>query len=175
MAVSVLAFVATLLRSFFVVEPDGVQRRNFLRAAGYPLVTAVTLPLVLAMYIHGPYMIKPVWFLPIATLGESLAGSLYVLTFWYQSYSANRYEGSAIAVKVHLVDPELAQRGGTQFASFGVTFGGVDVVDIIPHKNIAKDSPASEAVPRAFAGLPVLGLDLPYNYRGNVYMDCWEA
>lgn len=151
MGSSSLALLATLLRSLLAVEPSGVQRRNFLRASGYPVITTVTLPLMMVVYRYRGLSEEPAWFLPLAMILECCTGFFIAVLFWSQSYCAARSQAAAerlartTATSLMTTTTPPAADDPKSFASFGVTFGGVDVWDVIPYKNDPDQDPDTTA------------------------------
>lgn len=138
---ALMSYVISCCTAWCVGSPHSVVRRNFSRAAAYPLNFIVCYGLVLFAHMNlGQAVSEDRQFLVVACALESCSGMLNASVYWWQSRKA-----VATAQRVASTSASrspLAETDNSACADDGISFhvaiGGVDVVEIQPVEHEAR-------------------------------------
>lgn len=132
---SLLSYIFSTFTAWCVGSPHSVVRRNYSRAAAYPLNFIVCYGLVFYAHLDPEVVFENRHFLMVACALESCNGMLNASVYWWQSRKAvamaqRAASASASAPAALLVTNESTCPGEESGMSFRVAIGGVDVVEI---------------------------------------------
>lgn len=127
MVLSLMSYVATLVRSRSELLPNSVQRRNFSRASGYMGVILISYPFWIAVNLYKSLFCHG--FVAFACMMEGSNGFLNAMMYYRQSYQQLKTHRNDLRVETKTCSNDAPH--AVYQDSPNVEFGGVDVVELL--------------------------------------------